>query len=357
MRARPEGDLDECRRILRAGSRSFFLASLALPRRVRRAASALYAMCRVADDAVDEPRSSLAAVARLEERIDRAFRGAPADHPVDRSFADVVQAFRIPRAVPTAMLEGFRWDLEGRRYAELADLEAYAVRVASTVGTMMTLVMGVRDPVTLARASELGVAMQLTNVARDVGEDARNGRVYLPLSWLAEEGVDPDAFLRAPRFVPGIGRVVARLLAAADVLYARADAGIAALPRACRPAIHLARLFYSDIGRTIARRGHDSVSSRAVVSPARRLRLLVEAVRRSAWPRLPADRSEALPAARFLLATVEAAPPPPAADRGRPATLEAAPRACAAESGRSATRADAPCACGARHAGVGVVTP
>lgn len=303
MRARSEDDLEACRRLLRAGSKSFFLASLALPRRVRRASSALYAMCRVADDAIDEPRASFGALSRLEERIDRAVAGRPANHPVDRAFADVVQAFRIPHAVPAALLEGFRWDLEGRRYASLSDLEGYAVRVASTVGTMMTLVMGVRDPRTLARASDLGVAMQLTNIARDVGEDARAGRVYLPLDWLAEEGIDPDALVRAPRFTPGLGRVVARVLAAAEGLYARADDGVARLPRACRPAIRLARLLYADIGRTIAGRGWDSVSSRAVVSPVRKAALVVASLS-ALWSGGRSLEEPALPAAQFLLAEV-----------------------------------------------------
>lgn len=305
MLARSEHDLAECRRILRAGSKSFFLASLALPRAVRRASSALYAMCRVADDAIDEPRASFAALARLEGRIERAYRGRPVDHPVDRAFSEVVHAFRIPRAMPRALLEGFQWDLEGRRYRDLEDLQGYAVRVASTVGTMMTLVMGVRDPFTLARASELGVAMQLTNIARDVGEDARNGRVYLPLDWLADEGLDPDALVRAPRFTPSLGRVVARLLASADLSYARSDEGIQRLPRACRPAIRLARLLYSDIGRTIAAQGHDSVSSRAVVAPARKAVLVVRSLwARSTETRPAAEPHQGLPAVRHLISAV-----------------------------------------------------
>ena len=301
--ARARRDLDECRRLLRAGSKSFFLASIALPRAVRRASFALYAMCRVADDVVDAPRASFAGLARLEHRIDLAYAARPAEHPVDRAFARVVEAFRIPRAVPAALLEGFRWDLEGRRYETLEDLQGYGVRVASTVGTMMSLVMGVREPLALARASDLGVAMQLTNIARDVGEDARAGRIYLPLAWLRAEGIEPDELLRDPRFSAPLGRVVARLLDAADVLYRRSDDGIRRLPRACRPAIRLARLLYADIGRAIARRGFDSVSSRAVVSPARKAWWVVRALSAGLWgpPRLEVP---ALPAARFLLAEV-----------------------------------------------------
>jgi len=116
--------------------------------------------------------------------------------------------------------------------------------------------------------------MQLTNIARDVGEDARNGRLYLPRDWLAEVGIDADAWMRAPTFTPAIGAVVRRLLHAADVLYARAEAGIADLPLDCRPAIQAACRVYAEIGHQLEREGLDSVSHRAVVSKGRKLALL-----------------------------------------------------------------------------------
>ncbi len=101
----------------------------------------------------------------------------------------------MPRALPEALLEGLAWDAQARRYATLSDLYDYSARVAAAVGAMMCVLMGVRDADALARACDLGVAMQLTNIARDVGEDARERRLYLPLDWLAEAGIDPDAFL------------------------------------------------------------------------------------------------------------------------------------------------------------------
>ena len=134
---------------------------------------------------------------------------------------------------------------------------------------MMTLVMGVRDPVALARATDLGIAMQLTNIARDVGEDAANGRLYLPRAWLADVGIDPDAWRRAPVFDDRSAAVVRRLLESADHLYARATPGIAKLPLGCRPAMLAARRLYAEIGREVERAQFDSMSRRAVV-PARR---------------------------------------------------------------------------------------
>jgi len=181
-------DYAACREAIRQGSRSFFAASLLLPGKVRTPAYGLYAFCRLSDDAVDIEGGSSAAVERLRERLSRAYEGDP--HPIaaDRAMADLVRRYAIPRTVPEALLEGLAWDAEGRRYETLEGLHDYAARVAGTVGVMMTLIMGARDPQALARACDLGSAMQLTNIARDVGEDARAGRLYLPLLWLREAG-------------------------------------------------------------------------------------------------------------------------------------------------------------------------
>jgi 15-cis-phytoene synthase len=168
-------------------------------------------------------------------------------------------------------------------------------------------VMDRRAPNVLARACDLGIAMQLTNIARDVGEDARAGRLYLPQQWLREAGIDPDAWLAAPRFSPQLALLVQRLLDAADTLYARAAAGIAELPPACRPGMHAARLLYAEIGRALERADLDSVSQRAVVPPRRKLAVLASGL---LMPAIRHGRSAPpLEAARFL---VEAVTPLPA---------------------------------------------
>lgn len=267
-------DLEACRAAIRTGSHSFHAASRLLPARVRDPALVLYAFCRFADDAVDEGADKVRAVLRLRDRLDAAYAGRPHDAPADRAFAAMVRAHEMPRALPEALLEGFAWDAEGRRYATLSEVCAYSARVAAAVGAMMCVLMGARAPDTLARACDLGVAMQLTNIARDVGEDARNGRLYLPRDWLVEAGIDPDAWLQAPCFTPAIGNVVQRLLRAADVLYARAEGGIADLPLDCRPAIQSACRVYAEIGHQLEREGLDSVSKRAVVSKGRKIALL-----------------------------------------------------------------------------------
>lgn len=298
-------DLRVCDALLRHGSRTFHAASQALPSGVRDPAVALYAFCRLADDAVDFGGRD-AALEQLRQRLAAAYAGRPEDSAVDRAFAWTIAQFEIPRALPEALLEGFAWDLQSRRYETLDELQAYAARVAGSVGAMMSVLMGGRRADVLARACDLGIAMQLTNIARDVGEDARAGRLYLPLAWLREAGIDPEAWLARPVFSARLGAVVARLLHAADVLYARSCAGIAELPVACRPGMHAARLLYAEIGREVERRGLDSVSRRAVVAASRKAMLLPRALAAALVP-ASADRSAALEQARFLVDAAAAA--------------------------------------------------
>ncbi|MAC81693.1 MAG: phytoene synthase [Rhodobacteraceae bacterium] len=309
-------DIDHCAVAIRAGSRSFDAASRLLPRRIREPALVLYAFCRLADDAVDLGEGKPVAVARLRDRLDRVYAGHPLGVPQDRAFARVVEAFDMPRALPEALLDGLAWDAEGRRYADLSELRAYAARVASTVGAMMCALMGVRDRHALARACDLGVAMQLTNIARDVGEDAREGRLYLPLDWLEGAGIDPQGFVERPEMSPALGGVVRRLLREADGLYARSEAGIGALPLSCRPGILAARHIYAGIGTQVERLGCDAVRYRARTSGMQKagwlLRAVLGAGAMSVLPRSPLIYARPLAETAFL---VEAAARPGARDR------------------------------------------
>jgi 15-cis-phytoene synthase len=303
-------DVAACRATLAANSRSFHAASLLLPRRVRDPASVLYGFCRLADDAVDVDGGQAAAVQRLRQRIDRVYAGHPDPVPADRALAAVVARHGIPRELPLLLLEGLAWDTQGRVYETLADLHDYAARVAGTVGAMMCLLMGVREPAALARATDLGVAMQLSNIARDVGEDARMGRLYLPRQWLREAGLQPEAWLAAPRFDAALAQVVQRLLAQARALYAQAGAGVGQLPLACRPGINAARWLYAAIGDEVARAGGDSVTRRASV-PGHRQALMLLAAWCCPCPDARALQAPVLPANRPLLEAVAAWPVQP----------------------------------------------
>jgi phytoene synthase len=290
-----------CRAILRQGSRSFFAASQVLPRRLRAPAAAIYAFCREADDAIDSIAAASpmdhhvqvkAALAGLERRLDYLYDTPsllPYAHPspVDQALRPVVHTYQLPRALFAALLEGFAWDAEGRQYQTFAQLRMYAARVAASVGTLMTLLMGERHPAVLARACDLGVAMQLTNIARDVGEDARNGRLYLPHDWLQEAGIAPQDLLAQPQPSLQLASVVQRLLAEADTLYRRAEVGIAYLPADCRMAICAARRIYADIGRKLARLHYNSVQMRAVVSLRRKVWILLRSLTARFWRQTP----------------------------------------------------------------------
>ena len=182
---------------------------------MRDPALALYAFCRLADDEVDEGDHKAHAVLNLRDRLDEVYAGKPRNAPEDRAFAAIIEAFDMPRALPEALLEGLAWDASERRYQTLSGVIDYSARVASAVGAMMCVLMRVRDADALARACDLGVAMQLTNIARDVGEDARAGRLYLPLDWIQEAGLTPEQFLGQGTATAQTQRMVRRYLSEA----------------------------------------------------------------------------------------------------------------------------------------------
>jgi 15-cis-phytoene synthase len=279
-------DLQACVAMMQGGSKTFFAASRLLPPRVRTAAIALYAFCRVADDLVDEAAAGETPLHVLQTRLDAIYAGTPQDHVEDHALSLVVQQYKLPRHLLDALIEGFAWDAGGRTYERIEDVHAYGARVAGSVGAMMCWIMGPQSMDTLARACELGVAMQLTNIARDVGHDASIGRLYLPRRWLLEAGIDPQTWLAHAIFTPAIAQVVGRLLDEADRLYKQAQSGIAALPPDCRAAICAASMIYAEIGRQLRRDGLDSVNKRTVVSTTRKLMLLASAWTQAHWIRV-----------------------------------------------------------------------
>ncbi|HET9992739.1 MAG TPA: phytoene/squalene synthase family protein, partial [Kofleriaceae bacterium] len=216
-------------------SKSFALASRLLGRRLRDQAAIVYTWCRRADDAVDEAPAGEEAIERLDHELFAAYSGCASD-PVLAAFGEVALARNIPLAYPRQLLAGMAMDVRGSTYVTVEDLLVYAWRVAGVVGLMMTHVFGVADEAALVPAAHLGIAMQLTNICRDVGEDARRGRVYLPAELVGELGI-----LGARR----------ALLALAARYYRSADTGVAALPWRASVAVRAARNVYSAIGARI----------------------------------------------------------------------------------------------------------
>ncbi len=278
------------------GSKSFALASRLLPPRVRDDAVVVYAFCRRADDAVDlaPPTEQIDAIRRLRRELADAYAGRDLADPILRGFRAVARARRIPREYAEELLAGMEMDAAGARYDSLDDLLAYCFRVAGTVGLMMCHVMGVADERALANAAHLGIAMQLTNICRDVMEDWERGRLYLPLELLERHraaalaarrpGTPFPSWARAP-----VARAVAELLREADRYYQSGDAGLRALSPRCALAVRTARLVYAAIGDRLAARGHDVVRGRAVVPAPRKLLLAARALAATAaaLPRSP----------------------------------------------------------------------
>jgi phytoene synthase len=228
----------------------------------------------------------------LRRRLENVYGGRAGDDAIDRAFAAVVERHAIARALPEALLAGMEMDARGQRYDDARTLLIYCFRVASTVGLMMTRVMGASDDAAYVRAADLGVAMQLTNIARDVGEDARRGRVYLPAELCAPAGLDRATLATLPVATAPLKKVVRQILEQARRHYARADRGIPLLPRDCRLAIASSRYIYAGIGEVIAANDYDSIRQRAYVSTAGKLWRVARALP-ALWWRAQRDASPA----------------------------------------------------------------
>ena len=268
-------------RSIAAGSKSFAAASRLFDRATRESVVMLYAWCRHCDDIVDgqdlgrgtvspSGTHALARVTELEIETRRVLAGQASRHSAFEGLGRVVRRHAIPPELPLAHLAGFRMDAEGRRYETIEDTLDYCYHVAGVVGVMMAHVMGVRDRATTDRASDLGIAFQLTNIARDIVPDAEAGRVYVPDVWLAQEGIPPAA-LAAPEHRAALARIAARLVQDAEPYYDSAGIGIARLPRRAAWAVATARGLYREIGLEVVRRGPEAWDERVSTSPARKI--------------------------------------------------------------------------------------
>jgi len=280
--ARPAADWDRdpalgpamaaCQAATAHHARTFHFASFALPPGLRRAAYALYAFCRHVDDAIDQVPEGAAVPTRealladldalLEGRSTLAF--APA-------FAAMAHAYDIPRAFFADLIDGCARDREPARMATFAELEVYCYYVASVVGLMMSKLFGLADPAGVPRAVEMGIALQLTNILRDVGEDAGRGRIYLPADELAAAGLDPSHLARGVSG-PAWDAFMATQIARTRRYYAAGAQGLPLLATgAPRRTAHLMARTYAGILGAIERQRYDVFSRRAHVPLARKL--------------------------------------------------------------------------------------
>ncbi len=279
-------------RSISRGSQSFAAASRLFDEATRRDVAKLYAWCRYCDDVVDGQEGGHGSVVRENTASDRldvleaetraALAGGIVAHPVFACLAEVARRHGIPDRLPLAHLAGFRMDVEQRRFPTLGDLMFYCYGVAGVVGMMITYVMTDRATRaradfgdTLDRACDLGLAFQLTNIARDVIDDADAGRVYLPLEWLTDSGISPEK-VSAPANRAAVAGVAARLVEAAEPYYASARGGIGALPLRAAWAVDAARGVYRAIGCKVVERGPAAWDFRVSTSRSEKLRHLAE---------------------------------------------------------------------------------
>lgn len=266
------------------GSKSFATAARLFDPATRRSALMLYAWCRHCDDVIDDQQlgfraqettgeSSETRLNELRHLTRRAYAGEPMQSPAFAAFQEVALGHGIPERYPMAHLDGFAMDVAQRRYVTLDDTLDYCYHVAGVVGIMMAWIMGVKDEATLDRACDLGMAFQLTNIARDIIEDAHIGRCYLPAQWLEEAGI-PRQEMTAPRHREALAGLARQLIDLAEPYYESAHGGLTALPPRCAWAIGTAHGVYREIGIKVKAHGARAWDARISTSKADKMRLL-----------------------------------------------------------------------------------
>ncbi len=269
------------REVLAKGSKSFSFGAWFFSKDRRIGASLLYVWCRTSDDAVDQLESwsntderrarQLENILSLRRNTLSAYQPPVTGGMEFEAFAYLVENYRLPQHYPLELLEGLRMDTDLQTYETLEDLRLYCYRVAGVVGLMMSHIMGVSDERALASACRMGCAMQLTNIARDVLDDAKMGRCYLPKEWLRKRGVDPEKVGDSENR-RAVFEVVKELLDHADHWYSEGRKGMKYLPLRSSWAIAIASRVYQQIGNVIRSRGEKAWDSRSYVRFPRKIR-------------------------------------------------------------------------------------
>ena len=263
--------------IIRRGSKSFAAATRLFPPHLRRDVVLLYTWCRHCDDLIDGQELGAGAIStasretleNLRAQSLAALQGAASGQLPFQALADLAQRHPLDQALIEAHLAGFELDVVGWEPQSLDDTLKYCYHTAGTVGIMMARLMAVSDAQTLCRASDLGIAFQLTNIARDVVEDARAGRSYLPAAWRDQAGLG-IADLAAPERRGQVFPLVRRLIGEAEPYYHSAATGVRELPRRAAWAVGTARSVYRDIGHKIVRLGPRALDRRIYTGRGRK---------------------------------------------------------------------------------------
>jgi phytoene synthase len=273
-----------CHAQTRKHAKSFYFASIALPDRKKAAAFAIYAYCRYADDLVDESgiegKDLDTALAQLDADFDLLIATNGAGHPFGPAFAHTVTTYEIPKALFLDLIKGVRMDRGHVRIPNWPALREYCYHVASVVGLILCRIFELRDPRGEAYAIDLGIAMQLTNIIRDVGEDLDNDRIYLPLDELAAHSLD-ESVLRRKAVTAEFRSFLKDQIARARSLYAASEEGIPLLADdGSQRTVWMMRVIYAGILDEVERAGYDVLNRRVSTSTARKIRLALRAAMR-----------------------------------------------------------------------------
>ncbi len=262
---------------IKKGSKSFSLASLFFSRQQKEAAWLLYAWCRYCDDVIDHSTSPVMAqenTKALIEETQKCYAGTSfKEHPWS-GMNQIIHQYKIPQKYPLDLLRGFKIDADGDTIKTIDDLLDYCYCVAGTVGLMMCHIMNVDRPEALKHAVDLGHAMQITNILRDIKEDHLLGRLYLPEEFLTQENVNPQNFFDEVNR-PQLKKVADRLNQLADQHYISGLKGLMYLPWRSAWAVIIALFVYRDIGRQVKAQGISAFDQRTIVSTPRKIYLLI----------------------------------------------------------------------------------
>jgi len=266
-------------------SKSFFLSSAMLPKEKRWDTYALYSFCRYADNIVDNPRNR-----SVEELIDEvnymakelqiAYRNSESEHPIVKPLVIVALKYKMPIEYPLELLEGVKMDLLRDRYDTFDELYLFAYRVAGVVGLMMTYVLGYTDESAFKYAEELGIAMQLTNILRDIQEDKNMGRIYLPLREIKEFGLTEKDFFKE-NMNDAMYKFMRFQVKRANQYYHNANDGIKLLSRDSQFAIYAASKIYQSILLKIETRHFNPFLGRVFVNQGKKFLILLNEIIRT----------------------------------------------------------------------------
>jgi phytoene synthase len=279
-----ESAFEYCREVSWKHAKTFYFATHFLPTPKRRAVHAVYALCRYVDDIVDHSEDKLSRKSLTRDKIvmlinkwradiEACYAGALIDHPIMIAWHDTLKKYHIPKNLPLELIDGVCMDLKQNRYETFDELYTYCYKVASVVGLMTSEIFGYASEESLKHAIELGIAMQLTNILRDVGEDAQKGRIYLPLEDLKTfnlteadvlNGVMSENFINLMKFE----------IERARHYYNESEKGIAMLSQDSRLAVKVSHDNYSRILQRIEEINYDVFKQRAFISNTKKLALL-----------------------------------------------------------------------------------